>query len=39
MPTSYIIDRAGIIRHVNSGFEREDVAKIEARLVQLAAQP
>jgi thiol-disulfide isomerase/thioredoxin len=39
MPTSYIIDRAGIIRQVNAGFEREDVAKIEARLTQLAAQP
>jgi thiol-disulfide isomerase/thioredoxin len=39
MPTSYIVDRAGIIRHVNSGFERDDVAKIEARLTQLAAQP
>jgi len=39
MPTSYIIDRAGIIRHVNAGFEREDVARIEARLTQLAARP
>jgi thiol-disulfide isomerase/thioredoxin len=39
MPTSYIIDRAGIIREVNAGFEREDVARIEARLTQLAAQP
>jgi thiol-disulfide isomerase/thioredoxin len=39
MPTSYIIDRAGIIREVNSGFEREDVAKLEARLTNLAAQP
>jgi thiol-disulfide isomerase/thioredoxin len=39
MPTSYIIDRAGIIRQVNSGFERADVAKIEARLTELAEQP
>jgi cytochrome c biogenesis protein CcmG, thiol:disulfide interchange protein DsbE len=39
MPTSYIVDRDGIIRQVNSGFERGDVAKIEARLTQLAAQP
>jgi|SRR6185436_8609862 len=39
MPTSYIIDRGGIIREVNAGFEREDVARIEARLTQLAAQP
>jgi len=39
MPTSYIIDREGIIRHVNAGFERDDLAKIEARLTQLAARP
>jgi peroxiredoxin len=39
MPTSYIIDRGGIIRQVNSGFERQDMAKIEARLRELAAQP
>jgi thiol-disulfide isomerase/thioredoxin len=39
MPTSYIIDRAGVIRQVNAGFEREDVSRIEARLTQLAAKP
>jgi thiol-disulfide isomerase/thioredoxin len=39
MPTSYVIDRAGIIRQVNSGFERQDVAKIEARLTEMAGQP
>jgi thiol-disulfide isomerase/thioredoxin len=39
MPTSYIIDREGIIRAVNAGFERDDVARIEAHLTQLAGQP
>jgi cytochrome c biogenesis protein CcmG/thiol:disulfide interchange protein DsbE len=39
MPSSYIVDRAGIVRQVNSGYEREDVAKIEARLVELAERP
>jgi cytochrome c biogenesis protein CcmG/thiol:disulfide interchange protein DsbE len=39
MPSSYIVDRAGIIRQVNAGFEREDVKKIEARLIELAGQP
>jgi thiol-disulfide isomerase/thioredoxin len=39
MPTSYIVDRAGVIRHVSAGFERQDVPKIEARLRELAAQP
>jgi cytochrome c biogenesis protein CcmG, thiol:disulfide interchange protein DsbE len=38
MPTSYIIDRAGVIRQVNAGFEREDVSRIESRLTQLAAE-
>jgi cytochrome c biogenesis protein CcmG/thiol:disulfide interchange protein DsbE len=38
MPSSYVIDRKGIIRQVNAGFERADAKKIEARLVELAAQ-
>lgn len=37
MPTSYVIDRAGIIRHVNSGFEPADAPVIERRLAELAA--
>jgi thiol-disulfide isomerase/thioredoxin len=36
MPTSYIIDASGVIRHVNAGFERGDVTRIEAQLVDLA---
>jgi thiol-disulfide isomerase/thioredoxin len=36
MPTSYIIDRAGIIRYVNSGFEPSDAAVIERRLADVA---
>ena len=38
MPTSYIVDRAGIIKHINEGFQRSDAEIIEARLVALAAQ-
>lgn len=38
MPTSYIIDRAGVVRQINAGFERDDAAKIEARLLELADQ-
>jgi len=37
MPTSYAIDRAGIIRYVNDGFEPADAAVIERRLTELAA--
>lgn len=36
MPTSYIIDRQGIIRYVNSGFEPADAAVIERRLSEVA---
>jgi thiol-disulfide isomerase/thioredoxin len=36
MPTSYIIDREGIIRYVNSGFEPADAATIERRLTDVA---
>jgi thiol-disulfide isomerase/thioredoxin len=36
MPTSYIVDRAGVVRYVNAGFDRADAANIERRLVALA---
>jgi thiol-disulfide isomerase/thioredoxin len=38
MPSSYIIDRKGIIRQVNAGFERDDAKKIESRLADLAGR-
>jgi thiol-disulfide isomerase/thioredoxin len=36
MPTSYIIDRAGIIRYVNSGFSPGDADVIERHLSEVA---
>jgi thiol-disulfide isomerase/thioredoxin len=36
MPTSYVIDRAGTIRYVNSGFEPGDAREIERRLLEVA---
>jgi peroxiredoxin len=36
MPTSYVIDRSGIIRYVNSGFVPSDASEIERRLVEVA---
>lgn len=36
MPTSYIVDSKGIVRQVNEGFERDDIARIEKRLLALA---
>jgi hypothetical protein len=38
MPTSYIIDRQGVIRFVNSGFEPADAPVIERRLADVARQ-
>jgi thiol-disulfide isomerase/thioredoxin len=37
MPTSYVIDREGVVRQMNPGFERADMKKIEAQLLELAA--
>jgi thiol-disulfide isomerase/thioredoxin len=37
MPTSYVIDREGVVRHVNAGFQREDAEKVEAELVKVAS--
>jgi thiol-disulfide isomerase/thioredoxin len=36
MPTSYVVDRAGIVRYVNAGFVPEDAAAIERRLLEVA---
>lgn len=38
MPTSYVIDRAGTIRYVNSGFEPGDAKMIEKRLLEVAGK-
>ena len=38
MPTSYAIDRTGVIRYINDGFEPSDAAVIEERLAELAGQ-
>jgi cytochrome c biogenesis protein CcmG/thiol:disulfide interchange protein DsbE len=37
MPTSYVIDRDGVVRHVNAGFERGDIEKVESQLTEAAA--
>lgn len=38
LPTSYVIDSEGWIREINAGFDRSDLEKIEARLVELAGR-
>jgi len=38
MPTSYIVDRAGIVRYVNAGFVPEDAPTLESRLREVAGR-
>jgi cytochrome c biogenesis protein CcmG/thiol:disulfide interchange protein DsbE len=38
MPSSYVIDKRGIVRQVNSGFARADARRIESSLIELAGQ-
>lgn len=35
MPSSYIVDRAGVIRHLHAGFKKEDAAKLETEIKAL----
>ncbi len=37
MPSSYILDRRGIVRHVHEGFRSQDAASIEREVQQLLA--
>jgi thiol-disulfide isomerase/thioredoxin len=38
MPTSYVVDRSGIVRYVNAGFAPEDARTIERRLLEVAGK-
>lgn len=37
LPTSFLIDRDGVVHHVHQGFRKEDIGKIRAELVKLIA--
>jgi thiol-disulfide isomerase/thioredoxin len=39
MPSSYLIDRQGVIRHVHVGFQAGEVANIRALVDQVLAEP
>jgi peroxiredoxin len=39
MPTSYIVDRRGVVRYVHGGFRRSDAAVIEREVRALVAEP
>ena len=38
MPTSFIIDKKGVIRHIHNGFAKDDMADIEKIVNQLLAE-
>ncbi|MFK5895262.1 MAG: TlpA disulfide reductase family protein [Pseudomonadota bacterium] len=38
MPSSYIIDKKGNIRHIHRGFKKGDITMIEKQIVQLLAE-
>ncbi len=38
MPSSYVVDRKGVVRAVHGGFEPGDEAKLEAELAELVAR-
>jgi thiol-disulfide isomerase/thioredoxin len=38
MPSSYVIDKGGVVRAVNGGFEPGDESKLEAQLLALVAK-
>jgi cytochrome c biogenesis protein CcmG/thiol:disulfide interchange protein DsbE len=39
MPTTFIVDRRGIVRYVHNGFRRGDAATIEREIRALIAEP
>jgi hypothetical protein len=39
MPSSYIIDRRGVVRHVQEGFRSDDAAVIERQVRALLDAP
>ncbi len=38
MPTSYVLDRQGVIQKIHHGFASDDIKDIEAKIVQLLAK-
>jgi len=39
MPTSYLIDRDGVVRHVHPGFRKSDIDGLRAQIRDLTAAP
>ena len=37
MPTSFIVDKKGVIQKIHSGFTSDDINELEQKIVQLLA--
>jgi hypothetical protein len=37
MPTSYLIDRNGVVRHIHEGFRPKDIPDLRKRIQALVA--
>jgi hypothetical protein len=38
MPTSFIIDKNGMVQNIHHGFVAEDIKEIEAKITELLAK-
>ena len=38
MPTGYLIDRQGVVRHVHQGFKKRDGAKLRTKIIELLGE-
>jgi thiol-disulfide isomerase/thioredoxin len=38
MPTAYLVDREGVIRHVHQGFRKSDTEKVRAMVIELLGE-
>ncbi|HST28311.1 MAG TPA: TlpA disulfide reductase family protein [Rudaea sp.] len=39
MPSSYLIDRSGVVRYAHAGFEPRDIDALKREIAELVAQP
>jgi len=39
MPSSYLIDRQGVIRHIHLGFRADETGELREKVMQLLAEP
>jgi peroxiredoxin len=38
MPTSFIIDKQGVVQNIHHGFTKDDIKELEEKITKLLAQ-